>query len=65
MRMLMRMDLIVRNTLQQCSKLENSAILSNLSSHLSSVPNEKRGDVMALIMAFPALFLMFHLRLAY
>ncbi len=48
--------LIVRNTPQQCSKLENSAILSNLSSHLSSVPNEKRGDVMALIMSFPALF---------
>jgi len=49
-------ELVLRNTPQQCSKLGNSAILSNLSSYLSSLPNAQRQDVVDLITSFPVLF---------
>lgn len=48
--------LVVRNTPQQCSKLDNSVILSNLTSQLSSLPDGQRHDVVALITSFPVLF---------
>lgn len=48
--------LVVRNTPQQCSKLDHSVILSNLTSQLSSLPDGQRHDVAALITSFPVLF---------
>lgn len=48
--------LLLRNTPQQCSKLDNSVILTELTSHLSHLSDEKMHEVIELITSFPSLF---------
>ncbi|KAL1266443.1 hypothetical protein QQF64_002118 [Cirrhinus molitorella] len=48
--------LLLRNTPQQCGRLDNSAILANLPSHLCNLPAEKMHDVVKLVTSFPSLF---------
>ncbi len=48
--------LLLRNTPQQCSKLDNSVILTKLTSHLAHLPDEKMYEVIELITSFPSLF---------
>ncbi|XP_067261173.1 uncharacterized protein [Chanodichthys erythropterus] len=47
---------LVRHTYQQCVRLKNSEMLSNLTSHLSHLPDYQRNDVEILIHDFSLLF---------
>lgn len=49
-------DIILRNTSQQCAKLDNSEILKSLSAHLSHLPEDQRQDIVGVITDFPSLF---------
>ena len=46
----------LREDLQQCGRLPNSAILDDLDTHLSYLPDQQKDDVQSLIRSYPALF---------
>lgn len=47
---------VFRHTHQQCARLKNSEVLSELPAHLSHLSDEQRDDIMHLINNFPNLF---------